>query len=154
VTPARTYLAGPTVCGLWSAFEQDFGDPNTDLPLCRVTPSRLGTTLLPFRCPRCSRPIDFSDSKTRESYHDKRVVDGKQRDNHWCPSCGARFTLNLKGQPYTGAANGIAPATVECVVVGADGFTDIMRKTHGAVTIIGRLFEQWIVGTDVLGCCL
>jgi pyruvate/2-oxoacid:ferredoxin oxidoreductase beta subunit len=82
------------------------------------------------------------------------VVDGQQRNNHWCPACGARFILNLKGQAFTGAANGIAPATVECVTVGADGFTNIVRKTHGAVTVLGRLFEQWIAGTDVIiGCC-
>ena len=149
------YLPGPAVCGLHGMFEENFGDPATSIPYCRVTPSRIGSSLLPFHCPRCKTAIDFSDAAKRECYHDTRDLDrGAKRDNYWCPNCGLRFLLNLKGRTFDGDLDdGVASSVVECVTVGHDGMVDLKRSVQGVTTIVGRLLGQYIIGTDVLGCC-
>jgi len=148
------YLDGPSVCGFWGMFDSDFGDPNTNLPLCRITPTKVGSALLPFRCPRCDSAIDFSDSKRLEHYHDTRLTsNGKKRDNYWCPTCGNRFLINFVGRPLEGKldSSGVAPSTVECITVGSDGLVNLQRSVQGVTTILG-LLGDYIKGCDVLGC--
>jgi hypothetical protein len=154
MTSTSTYLPGPTVCGFHGLFEGDYGDPSTPTPYPRVTPSKAGSVLLPFHCPECDFVIDFSDRDGREHYHDTRETKRGKRDNYWCPSCGARFLLNLNGKPFEGTlTNGIAPAEVETIAVGEDGMVDYKRYTKAPVTISGRLLREYVIGTEILGCC-
>lgn len=146
------YLPGTPVIGFHGLFEEDYGDPQTPKPYCRVTPSRSGSTLLPFSCPRCHSSIDFSDSKNREAHHDTRSLNGKRQNNHFCPHCGLRFYLNEKGKEYNGAlSSGVAPSTADCVVLGEDGNVEVERR-HWKNTILGS-FRDYVVGCDILGCC-
>lgn len=150
-----TYIAGPSVCGFFGAFEQDYGTPPTGA-LPRVTPSRVGDAILPFNCPSCDAKIDFSDRKKRESYHDTRVSGSAKNDNYWCPGCAARFKLNLRGKKFNGAVdNGVAPSTVEMIAIGDDGLVDIKRIENGPRfgTLVGKLLNEYVVGSDIIGSC-
>lgn len=156
----ETYLPGPTVCGFHGMFESDYGDPSSPKPYPRVTPSKVGSALLPFHCPCCDAVIDFSDSERREQFHDTRDDaddSGKPRDNYWCPCCGQRFLLNLKGKPFKGNIDEhVAPAEVETIAVGEDGMVSYKRITkapRNPTTILGRMFKSYVIGTDILGCC-
>ena len=144
----KVYLQGPVVCGLYGAFEADYGNPES-ASMPRVTPSRAGDALLPFRCPDCDDKVDFSDPKRREQYHDARVVEGRKRDNYWCPSCGARFRLNGRGCELDGKPDdeGVAPAIVERVKMGGDGLVDYSRTISGRQSIFGR-FRDYLRGID------
>ncbi len=149
------YLSGPTVCGFHGMFEADFGTPSKG-PYPRVTPSKVGAALLPFHCPCCDEVIDFSDPERREQYHDTRDDSGKPRDNYWCPNCGSRFLLNLKGKPFKGTIDEhVAPAEVETIAVGDDGMVNYKRITKAPTpaSIFGSMFTSYIIGTDILGCC-
>ena len=147
-----TYLPGPTVCGFYGAFESDFGDASTPKPYARITPSRVGTALLPFHCPSCEAAIDFSDPERRRAYHDTRKTARGKNDNYWCPSCGSRFLLNLKGKPFKGSIDEhVAPAEIETITVGEDGMVNYKRNTK-APALLGH-FKNYILGTDILGCC-
>ena len=151
------YLPGPTVCGFHGMFEADYGTPSSE-PMPRVTPSKVGSALLPFHCPCCDEVIDFSDPESRERYHDTRAIEGgKQRDNYWCPCCQQRFLLNLKGKPFKGSIDEdhVAPAEVETIAVGEDGMVEYKRYTKAPqkpTTVLGH-FQNYILGTDILGCC-
>ncbi len=150
---SSTFLPGPSVCGLYGYFEEDFGDPDTRSPYARITPSRIGAALLPFHCPRCKQVVDFSTPEQREHYHDTRVLDGKKRDNYFCPSCGNRFFLNMAGQPLNGRVgrdNG-TPSIVEELVVGSNGTISI-KKTKQATPVLDDYLLDYSHGTDVLGC--
>jgi len=146
-----TYLAGPTVCGFHGMFEENYGMPSSK-PMPRVTPSKVGAALLPFHCPCCEAVVDFSDPERRENYHDTRPLpNGKQRNNHWCPACGSRFLMNMKGKPFKGTlSEHVAPAEVETIAVGEDGMVNYKRTTRA--TVFGHL-KDYILGTDILGCC-
>jgi hypothetical protein len=141
----HVYLSGPALCGLYGMFEEDFGDPESPRPYPRVTPTRLGGVLMPFRCPRCPATVDFSNPETREHYRDPRP----SRNNHFCPRCGVRFTLNTDGQALVGkiADDGAAPSTVETISVGSDGLLKLERKTKRP----GGAEEQYLLGCDLLG---
>jgi hypothetical protein len=101
--------------------------------------------------------VDFSDSERREAYHDTRVVDGKRRENYWCPTCGGRFKINLKGKKFLGKITGdAAPSEVETIAVGEDGMVNYRRLTRDTVsstTVLGNMFRSYIIGSDILGCC-
>jgi hypothetical protein len=150
----NTYLPGPSVCGLYGFFESDYGCPDTPAPYARVTPSKVASALLPFHCPKCKSTIDFSNPVRREHYHDTRVVDGKQNNNHWCPACGNRFVINNVGQPLSGriGSDGTANSTVEEIVVGADGFVNVKRRKQSSSRLLDSL-KDYVSGTDVLGSC-
>jgi hypothetical protein len=148
------YLPGPTVCGFHGMFEADYGTPSTE-PMPRVTPSRVGSALLPFHCPSCEAVVDFSDPTRRERHHDTRETASGARDNYWCPACSSRFLLNTKGKPFKGSIDEhVAPAEIETIAVGADGMVDYRRYTKEprSSTIFGH-FQNYILGTDILGCC-
>jgi len=102
------HLPGVPLCGFFGLFERDYGDPSTDPARCVIAPSRFGSVLLPFRCPRCSREIDFSDPARRADYRDARPG----RGNYWCPTCGLRFQLDSHGKQVSASA----PAIVSGVV--------------------------------------
>jgi len=141
----ETYLDGPPLCGLYGFFEADFGAPDSPKPYPRVTPSRVGGLLLPFRCPCCPATIDFSDPKNRADYCDPRPL----RGNHYCPRCGARFLLNTDGQPLDGelATDGAAPSMVETVGFDDRGLIKLDRRTVRP----GGSVEQYLLGCDLLG---
>lgn len=143
-----TYLDGPSVCGFWGMFESDFGDPQTESPYCRITPSRVGSALMPFHCPRCKSVVDFTDPQRREDYHDTR----KTLDNYWCPRCGYRFRLNLVGKPFKDRlSGGVASAVVESISIGSDGLVHYKRSSQGGTTILGKFLMGYLEGCDVLG---
>jgi hypothetical protein len=130
-------------------FESDFGHPSNG-PMPRVTPSRLGSAMLPFYCPSCNAAIDFSNPERREHFHDTRIIAGKQRNNHWCPACGNRFVLNMKGQTFDGKLdNGVAKSIVEQITIGEDGLVDLKRSVMGTTSIFGS-FRDYVVGVDAL----
>lgn len=146
---SQVYLSGPSIVGLYGMFEENWGDPSSPKPYPRVTPTRVGAALLPFRCPRCETTIDFSDPKRREHYHDTRRLGTGRRDNYFCPSCGMRFLLNDKGKQLEGkvSVDGAAPSTVETITIGADGLLSLRRtESHPAASI-----HQYLLGCDVLG---
>lgn len=148
------YLQGPAVCGFFGAFEEDYGTPQSSA-LPRVTPTRVGSALLPFNCPSCDSKIDFSDRKRLESYHDTRVLGTVKKDNYWCPTCDARFVLNKKGIALNGpVSNDIAPSVVESVVLGDDGLVSVTRKNKsGKKKLIDRLLNDYVAGSDLIGAC-
>jgi hypothetical protein len=51
--------------------------------------------------------------------------------------------------------NGVAPSTVETVAIGDDGLVDLKRVENGPKfgMIIGKLLNEYVVGSDVLGAC-
>jgi hypothetical protein len=154
MSPASNCLSGPSVCGFYGAFESDYGDDSTPRPYARVTPTRVGSALLPFNCPSCDSKIDFSDAKRRESYHDTRVLGTVKKDNYWCPNCDARFVLNKKGITLNGpVSNDVAPSVVENVVLGDDGLVSITRKNNSAKkNLVVRLHKEYVLGSDLIGC--
>jgi transcription elongation factor Elf1 len=88
----RILIKGAVLCGFADAFDAAYGDPNTPLPYVKVTPTRLGPALLPFRCPKCQKVLtQFCDPGTRECYRDS------QRGFYWCPACGNRMLIDVKG---------------------------------------------------------
>lgn len=147
------YLPGPTVCGFHGLFEENFGDPATQEPYCRVTPSVVAGIMLPFRCPRCKEVrTEFSDPKMREQYHDNRPG----RDNHWCDDCGLRFRLRLSGitaPKKLSIYDGAAPSLVEKFTDSDDAkiVTHAEMQDNDTVTVVGRLLRHYIGGTDLLG---
>lgn len=109
----ETYLHGVPLAGFHGIFEENFGDPMTPTPYPRVTPSRMGTALLPFRCPVCRTIIhEFSDKEMREHYRDP------QRGFFFCPcpDCRSRFYLDEEGMALPKAlpaGASVAPCRVE-----------------------------------------
>jgi hypothetical protein len=103
-------LQGPVLVGFDELFDRAYGDPETPRPYAKITPTRLGKTLLPFACPSCDGIVDTS---TIDKHTDKR------RGFSWCPHCRKRYVLNDKG--VVGVI--CAPARVEiggkCFVVGS-----------------------------------
>src|SRR5882724_9650177 len=127
-------IAGPMLCGFCDLFESYWGNLNTPVPYCTVTPTFVGNSMLPFRCPSCKEvPQELACPETRERYHDKR----EGRDNYWCPLCGYRFEINLKGVSLSSdlkAGAMVGPSTVTC-----DG--QVTWQDKGWVsTVLGALF--------------
>jgi hypothetical protein len=107
----RVILPGPILIGFGDLFDRSYGDPRTPRPYPKVTPSRIGSVLLPFPCPHCDevRP-QVVDVKTRLGWWDKG------RDFSWCPSCRKRFIVEPQGMELKkalppGATH--APALIE-----------------------------------------
>ena len=97
--------------GFSELFEGAYGNPNTPQPYPKVTPSRVGPTLLPFPCPHCGQVrAVLTQPRKREGYSDA------ERGFSWCPACGGRYVLDAAGQPLAKplpADATYAPATVE-----------------------------------------
>lgn len=83
-------LQGPVLLGFADAFDATYGDPLTPTPYPCVTPSTVGTVLLPFACPRCGVALNVAGLIL---YRDP------SRGFRWCPKCQGRFTLDLEGSP-------------------------------------------------------
>lgn len=151
------YLKGPSVLGFFSFCENDFGNPNS--PPCRITPSCVGSAILPFECPCCHKTIDFTDAQKRAECRDPRA--GKT--NYFCPSCGLRFYLgNPRAFAGTIDVRGVAPSLVECVTKGADG-PGLQRSEQGdwsGTRVMSRAVQtsstetaedDYVLGCDLLG---
>jgi hypothetical protein len=127
----RVLIPGPVLIGFAELFDRAHGDPRTERPYARVTPSCVGSSLLPFPCPYCGavRP-ELVDRKKWVNYHDR------ERGFSWCPSCLKRFVIDYKGTPLKKSlpAGAIAaPALVE---------------RDGKTTVVGLLATD---GLDALG---
>lgn len=144
---AETRLLGAPLAGFHGIFEENFGDPETPTPYPRVTPSRVGSALLSFKCPACRTIIhEFSDHEEREHYKDP------QQGFFFCPcpDCRSRFYLNEEGMPLPAAlpagAN-VAPCRVE-----RGGKVSMAGGILG--TVLGTLFSgtksKYTVGIDTL----
>jgi hypothetical protein len=104
-------IPGAVLVGFAELFDRAYGDPRTPRPYPRVTPSRLGGTLLPFPCPHCRAVRDVVvDPRRRDFYHDAA------RDFSWCPACRGRYVIDRKGMPLARALEPgarAAPARIE-----------------------------------------
>lgn len=132
-------ISGRPLLGFWFMFEQCYGDPETESPMRTITPSCVGGALLPFRCPRCQDVArELASPKTREWYRDTR----KGRDNHFCPSCGCRFKINMEGMELPCALEKgamVAPSKVECG--GEVAWQDMGAERGVAATVLGFLIS-------------
>lgn len=129
-------LSGPVLVGFAELFDKAYGDPKTPRPYPFVTPSRIGSVLLPFACPACHAPIELASVR---KYSDTR------RGFSWCPRCKQRYVLDKKGSPLKEpvAPNALtAPASVkkhnqitklEAVVVSS--------PDEGALNLLGAICE-------------
>lgn len=139
----KTLIQGPSLCCFWGLFEQDFGDPTTESPMRTITPSFVGNSMLPFRCPRCKDVCqDLACPLLRDHYHDQR----EGRDNHFCPRCGCRFKISMSGMPLpcaiqTGADVGPSKVEYNNEVIWQD------RTDRTTSTIIGILFAPYFKTT-------
>lgn len=106
----RTLIGGPVLVGFNYLFDRDRGMPSAK-PYPKVTPSKIGSTLLPFACVHCGEvKTAVIDAKTRLGYYDR------DRGFSWCPSCQGRYVINDKGTELVGAlppGATHAPALVE-----------------------------------------
>lgn len=142
----------PPLAGFFGLAESDRGDPATSSPYPRITPSRVGPAVLPFRCYACKGiNNDFTDARTREKYRDKREGKG----HHWCPMCNKRFYLVANGMPLPTTMS--AGATVGPSKVEHNGAVT-MQDAGGAVSaLIGAVFgghassSRAALGIDMLG---
>lgn len=141
-----TRIGGTRLAGFHGLFEEDFGDPATPTPYPRVTPSRVGDALLPFRCPACRTIVrEFSDARDRECFHDP------QRGFYFCPcpDCRSRFYFNEDGIPLPSALP--AGATVAPCKVDRGGKA-IIEGSGGVLSIVlGAMAGGGYDGLDVLG---
>lgn len=144
------YLPGPPVVGFHGMFEGDFGCPDTPEPLSTIVPSSKNGQLLPFACPGCDQPIDFGSKSVRDCYHDGRRgrdANGQHvvRDNYFCPGCGYRFKLNLRGMPLNTSTYGrvIAPSRV----MDADGTVTVRNQ----ITFLGSFSDRYLHAVTLVG---
>lgn len=104
-------IPGPVLVGFAEMFDRAYGDPRTPRPYPKVTPTRIGSTLLPFPCPHCGEAqAEPVDRKRRENYTDP------ERGFSWCFSCTKRFVVNPDGVPLADALPAgatAAPALVD-----------------------------------------
>lgn len=142
-------IQGRPLVGFYGIFEENFGKP-TNGPMPTVTPSFVGNSLLPFRCPSCQRVCqELACTVTREHYADPRPG----RDNHFCHACGCRFRIDLRGVKLPCAlAPGadVAPSMVDGVW--QDVPEDSMIDAIG--TIFGTIFgssQPGRSGYEILG---
>lgn len=126
----RVLIPGPVLVGFGEIFDRSFGNPKTEKPYPKVTPSKIGDVLLPFLCPHCgSVRSAVIDKKTRLGYWDK------ERDFSWCPACQGRYVINPDGAPLEeplepGATH--APALVE-----RNGETRVLRLDDNGLDTLG-----------------
>ena len=124
-------IPGAVLVGFAELFDQAYGDPRTPRPYPRVTPSKLGATLLPFPCPHCAAVRDVVVDPRRPGFYDDPA-----RAFSWCPACRGRFVLDRKGMPLAEAlppGARAAPARVE---------------RAGVVSVVGELDPS---GLELLG---
>jgi hypothetical protein len=126
----KLLLPGPVLIGFSEFFDRAWGDPLTERPYPKVTPSCVGGVLLPFACPHCGVVKSaVIDPKTRLGYWDQ------DRDFSWCPACQKRYVIESKGTPLksalpAGATH--APALVERV-----GKTEVVGLLEDGLHVLG-----------------
>lgn len=136
----RPHIAGATLCGFFGLFEIDYGDPHTLEPYATITPSRVGTALLPFRCPSCREvPQALACPKSRECFYDRR----RGRGNHWCPLCGCRFFLDLRGTALPSAL----PAGADVAPSRVNRAGTVLWQDMGRLTLLGFLAGARVSGS-------
>ena len=141
-------ISGPSLCCFFGTFESDFGNETTDALHITITPSFIGNSLLPFRCPHCAGvPQALACPKTRKKYKDTRPG----RSNYFCPLCGCRFKLNLQGTPLPSdikAGAKVAPSKIE-----QEGRTYWQDKPGIVDHVLGTLLQMIYtpVSYDILG---
>jgi hypothetical protein len=127
--------------GFAQIFDSTYGDANTPWPYLVVTPSAVGSAILPFHCPHCGTVCDeLVDPNKREHYYDKL------RKFSWCPcpDCRGRFFVDRKGTPLATALPAgatVAPSKVERKGGGANGIdvvTSVDVKSPAPVLATGR----------------
>lgn len=110
----KRLISGPSLCGFHGIFEDDFGAAETESDMPTITPSAVGNSMLPFRCPTCREiPQALACPKTREHYRDRR--EGRERV-YWCPLCRSRFRLDNNSVPLPCALEAgavVGPSRVE-----------------------------------------
>ena len=143
-------LPGRPLLGFYGLFEEDYGDEATAREAIVVTPSKVGSALLPFRCPKCQEvPQELACPVTREHYRDPRPGGG-----HHCPRCGCRFQIDLRGTPLTStlpAGAKVGPSLVERAgkTYWQDRSDRVTEGVHATVrTILGALFGRPAVRTS------
>lgn len=88
----RHLIRGPVLIGFMEAFSEASGRDDTPRPYVKVTPSRVGPILLPFKCPHCSAVrAEVVDARKRNAYRDN------ERGFSWCPACRMRYVINPTG---------------------------------------------------------
>jgi len=92
----RLLIPGSVLVGFAEFFDRAWGDPRTPKPYPKVTPARIGDTLLPFACPHCGVESEEAVNKRRDGYQDER------RGFSWCPSCSLRYIVVYEGAPLQG----------------------------------------------------
>lgn len=134
--PCKFTCCAPQNCGFSHShyFEAGWGDPSTPKPYVTITPSFVGNSLLPFRCPNCKRPAqELACPKTRKKYHDQR----EGRDNYYCPECGYRFKIDLAGTPLASTLK--AGATVGPSKITRGGKTSWQDRPGILGTVLGAM---------------
>ena len=107
---ARPLISGPVLVGFGRLFDAAWGNPKTPGPYPKVTPSRVGDTLLPFQCPHCGKVRSVVVGKKKMRYFDP------VRGFSWCPGCKGRYIVNYRGMELIGEFDPKAvhaPALVE-----------------------------------------
>lgn len=128
----RTLIPGPVLIGFADVFDASFGDPKTPRPYPKVTPSRVGDTLLPFPCPHCGAVRSaVIDPKKRGGYYDS------ERKFSWCPSCQGRYVVKPEGTPLQRA---LPPGAM---------YAPALVERGGEVETLGEPED----GLDALGAC-
>jgi len=85
-------IPGPPLLGFADAFDEAYGRSDTPKPYPKVTPSKVGNTLLPFPCPHCDVVCPVMITQRRAAYCDAK------REHCWCPNCRKRYILDVTGQ--------------------------------------------------------
>ena len=89
----RLLIQGSVLVGFAEFFDKAWGDPKTPRPYPKVTPARIGASLLPFACPHCGAESEDAVNKRRDGYRDP------QRGFSWCPVCSLRYIVVYEGAP-------------------------------------------------------
>lgn len=128
----RILIPGPVLIGFSELFDRAHGDPKTERPYPKVTPSRMGSVLLPFACPHCGEVrSEVVDPRRREHYYDR------DRDFGWCPACRKRYVIDFKGTPLVASISAgavAAPALVE-----RNGTTKALDVPDDGIDALGAL---------------
>ncbi len=129
----RLLIPGPVLVGFADVFDNAHGSARTPRPYPRVTPSRMGSVLLPFQCPHCGEVKSaVVDPKTRNGYRDA------ERNFSWCPSCHLRYVIIIQGMPLT-----------ESIPAGATHAPALVERS-GRAEVVGKFADD---GLDILGAC-
>ena len=119
-------IPGVPIIGFADVFDGAYGDPSLG-PYPEVTPSRMGSVLLPFACPKCDFVLTVS---TLAKYTDKG------RKFSWCPRCQGRLIVKEEGMPLpTSLSAGaiVAPALINGKLLESHEDTGVLEML-GALT--------------------